>query len=293
MLRLEETELAAPNPGRIRVKVRACGINPADWALCRGLFAGDLPRGVGLEVSGTVDAVGESVKGFSVGDEVFGATDFAGAPLAGASDYAILHKFVKRPLALDPVKAAALPVAIESASLHLELLQAGPGNTILINGAGTIVGFFAVQLALQRGAKVIATAGHTFGERLRALGVPYTMYGDGMAERVLALNGKAPDIVLDTAPVSGVLPELVKIAGDPKHVLTISDFEAAQELGVLYSFGVTMPDNFKVPLAETAQMAAEGKFEIPISHTFPLTDWSQVLDISLSRKVGGKLVLLP
>lgn len=293
VLRMEETELAAPATGRLRVKVHACGINPADWALCRGLFAGKLPRGIGLEVSGTVDAVGEGVEGLGVGDEVLGATDFAGTPLAGASDYAILNKFVKRPLALDPVKAAALPIAVESASLHLEMMQAGPGKTILIHGAGTIVGFFAVQLALRRGAKVLATAGDTFGARLRTLGVPYTRYGAGMAERVLDLNGGAPDLILDTAPVSGVLPELVKIAGDPKRVMTISDFASAQKLGVRYSFGEAMPAAFKVPLAEVAELAAEGNFEVPISRTFALTDWREALDISLSNKAGGKLILLP
>src|SRR5271166_3877748 len=76
VLRLEETELAGPSPNRIRVRVHACGLNPADWALCRGLFAGNLPRGIGLDVSGTVDAAGEGVQDVSIGDEVLGAADF-------------------------------------------------------------------------------------------------------------------------------------------------------------------------------------------------------------------------
>jgi NADPH:quinone reductase-like Zn-dependent oxidoreductase len=90
VLRLEETELAGPGAKRVRVRVHACGLNPADWALCRGLFAGNLPRGIGLDVSGTVDAVGDGVQDVAVGDEVLGAVDFAGAPVAGASDLAIL-----------------------------------------------------------------------------------------------------------------------------------------------------------------------------------------------------------
>jgi NADPH:quinone reductase-like Zn-dependent oxidoreductase len=49
----------APDPGRIRVVVHACGLTPADWALCRGLFPGKLPRGIGIDVSGTVDALGD------------------------------------------------------------------------------------------------------------------------------------------------------------------------------------------------------------------------------------------
>ena len=91
VLRLDETEIPSPGLGRIRVRVQACGLNPADWALCRGLFAGTLPRGIGLDVSGVVDAVGDSVADVSIGDPVFGCADFVGYASAGASDYAILN----------------------------------------------------------------------------------------------------------------------------------------------------------------------------------------------------------
>jgi NADPH:quinone reductase-like Zn-dependent oxidoreductase len=85
VLHLEETVVPSPGPERLRVVVRACGLAPADWALCRGLFAGDLPRGIGIDVSGTVDALGEGVGGVAVGDLVFGTADWRGAPVAGAS----------------------------------------------------------------------------------------------------------------------------------------------------------------------------------------------------------------
>src|SRR3954465_6910216 len=61
VLRLEETTIPIPGPAGIRVRVHAGGLNPADWALCRGLFAGNLPRGIGLDVSGIVDSTGDSV----------------------------------------------------------------------------------------------------------------------------------------------------------------------------------------------------------------------------------------
>lgn len=83
VLRLEETTLPGPASQRIRVKVQACGLNPADWALCRGLFAGSLPRGIGLEVAGTVDAVGEEVTDVKVGQLVFGPVDFVNTSSAG------------------------------------------------------------------------------------------------------------------------------------------------------------------------------------------------------------------
>ena len=72
VLRPEEVAVPEPHAGQIRVRVHACGLNPAEWFLCRGLFAGDLPRGVSLAVSGTVDAVGAGV---SDGDDAQRAGD--------------------------------------------------------------------------------------------------------------------------------------------------------------------------------------------------------------------------
>ena len=292
VLRLEETELPSPGAKRIRVRVHACGLNPADWALCRGLFAGNLPRGIGLDVSGTVDALGEDVQDVAVGDEVLGPADFAGAPVAGASDYSILNYWTRRPFGLDPIQAAALPLAVETATRSIDNLRVGAGQTILIHGAGTAVGFAAVQIALMRGARVIATAGETFAERLRALGATVTSYGDGMVERVLAITGKSPDLILDAGPASAVLPALVKIAGDPLHVLTISDFAAAKELGVRSSFGEDATLRWDA-LGGFAQLAAEGKFTVPVGRTFPLDDWRAALDLSQSQRAHGKLILIP
>ena len=119
-----------------------------------------------------------------------------------------------------------------------------------------------------------------------------TPYGDGMVERVLQLAGESPDLILDTAPVSGALPALVRIAGDPKRVVTISDFAAAKELGVRSNIEEIRPIRYDV-LGEFAQLAADGKFTIPIARTFPLQDWRAALDVSQSQKARGKLILLP
>src|ERR1700722_1029365 len=76
VLPLEPVPVPDPGRGRIRVAVHACGLAPADWALCRGLFPGDLPRGIGLEVSGTVTAIA-GASDVAVGDLVLGTADFA------------------------------------------------------------------------------------------------------------------------------------------------------------------------------------------------------------------------
>jgi len=296
VLRLEQAAVPEPGLGRIRVAVRACGLAPADWALCRGLFAGQLPRGIGCDVAGTVDAIGHGVAGVAVGDRVFGTADYAGSASAGAADYAIMDHWFAVPDGLDLTAAAALPMALATASLHLTALGLTPGQTILINGAGATVGFAAVQIALARGMRVIATAGDTYAGRLRDLGAAVTGYGDGLAGRVTALSGGPVDLVLDTAPVGGALPELVEAAGgDPKRVLTISDVEAANRLGVRDTFHedpALLGGRFAA-FPEFAQLAAEGRFTVPVAAAFPLPDWRAALALSLSGHPRGKLLLLP
>ena len=288
VLRLEDAEPPQPGPGQIRVAVQTCGLNPADWALCGGLFAGHLPRGIGLEVSGTVDAVGDATTHVEIGDPVFGPAPFRG-PTAGASQQALLNIWFRRPPGLDAINAAALPMAVETAYRGLHELGVRTGTTVLVNGAGTTVGYAAVQIAVQKGARVIATAGETYADALRAVGAEVTTYGDGMAERVRAIAGGPVELVLDAAPVSNALPSLVGTVRAPEDVLTLSDFAAAEKLGVRVSFGNGTQRNDV--LGEYAQLASEGRFSIPVARTFPLEDWRTATELSQSGQPRGKVLL--
>jgi len=207
---------------------------------------------------------------------------------------------------LDMIQAASLTMAVETAYRYIDWLGVADGQTLLVNGGGTVIGFAAVQIGLMRGARVIATAGESQAERLRALGAIVTPYGEGMVERVRAIAG-APDLVFDTAPLNmrpdlgppgGVLPELVAIAGgDPKRVMTCGDFAGAAALGVRMGNEEAPggPDGTMLRydmLRRFAGLAAEGRFSIPIASTFPLTEWRKALDISLSGRAHGKLVLV-
>jgi hypothetical protein len=107
-------------------------------------------------------------------------------------------------------------MAVETAARSIDLLPLTAEQTLMVNGGGTVTGFAAVQIALLRGAHVIASAGETFADCLRALGAKVTPYGQGMVERVRELVGGAPDFALHTAQVKGTLPDLVRIVdGDP------------------------------------------------------------------------------
>ncbi|APR74686.1 Quinone oxidoreductase [Minicystis rosea] len=288
VLRLEEAPVPSPGANRIRVVVHACGLNPADWALCRRLYNMDLPRGIGIDVSGTVDAVGEGVTDVAVGDKVLGFADFANYPSAGASDVAVLDHWAKVPAGLDMNLAAALPMAAIIGHHALDALGVKSGQTLLIHGGGSMMGFSAVQIARARGIEVFTTAGSTYADKLRGFGATVTAYGDGMVERVKALG--PVDLVLDT--VGGALPDLIRIVdGDPKRVLSIADRSALQ-LGVRGNYDAGLPLRYET-FGEMAQAAAAGKFSIPIARTFPLEQWREAMEISMSGKASGKLLLLP
>lgn len=291
VLRLEEAEPPQPAPGQVRVAVEVCTLNPADLALCRGLYPGDLPRGIGLEVAGTVDAIGDDVTGVRLGDAVFGPAPFTG-PTAGAAGHAVLDIWFPRPAALDPAAAAALPMAVETAQLGLDLLAVTPDTTLLVSGGGATTGFAAVQLARRTGARVLTTAGPTHAEALRATGAEVTPYGTGMADRVRELAGGPVDLVLDVSPPDdATIPELLRTVTDPRHVLTISNLAAARERGARDAFTERPRSRRYEVIGECAQLAAEGRFGIPIAHVFPLTDWREAVELGQSPRPGGKIVL--
>ncbi|MBL6852291.1 MAG: zinc-binding dehydrogenase [Alphaproteobacteria bacterium] len=101
------------------------------------------------------------------------------------------------------------------------------------------------------------------------------------------------------APVVSALPDLIKIAGgDPHHVITCGDFQNASALGVRTGLGeeATGPGGTQTRwdvLGEFAQLAGEGRFAVPIASTYPPEKWREALDISLSGRAHGKLVILP
>jgi NADPH:quinone reductase-like Zn-dependent oxidoreductase len=298
VLREESVEIPDPPAERVRVRVVATGLNPADWELCRGFLPGSLPRGIGSDVAGTIDAVGKGVTDVAIGDLVFGSADFAGQSSGGAADVAILRSWFRVPKGLDPVLAATLPMVVTTAVWTLDAMGIHSGQTLLVHGAGGMVGYAAVQVALRRGARVIATAGPTFTPDLEGFGALVTPYGEGMASRVRQLAGGDVDLVLDAPRSSeGTLPDLVALTGgDPKRVVTISNHDEARRLGVRVNLdellaGGQFPDSGI--LNEYAELAAGGLFTLPLAHTYPLGGWREAMELSVSGRPRGKLVLLP
>ena len=249
-------------------------------------MGGDLPKRTGQEVAGIVDKLGDGVTGIDVGEAVFGGAAGGG----GAAQYALVENYARVPASLDFVGAAALPVAVETAVRTLDVLGVSGGQTIVINGASGSVGIAAVQCALARGARVIGTASEANQDYVREFGAEPTTYGEGLVERVRALAGDGVDRALDAAG-GGALPALVELTGSPERVVTIADYQGAQETGVPFSGGMG-PERAWHALADAAELIEAGRFRLPVAQTFPLSEIAEAHRISQGGHPRGKLVLI-
>jgi NADPH:quinone reductase-like Zn-dependent oxidoreductase len=275
-----------PGSGQVRIAVRAAGINPSDWKKRKGLMDGELPQTLGYEAAGVVDELGEGVADVAVGDRVFGFS----AEGAAQAELAVLSHYAPIPPSLGFAGAAALPTAVETATRALDQLGVVSGTTVLINGASGSVGSAAVQLARVRGARVIGTASPSNHEYLRSLGAESVAYGEGLVERVRALAPDGVDLALDVAG-SGVLTELIELAGGAEHVITVADFGGAREYGVTFSSGDAAGRAVHA-LATIGELIEAGRFSLPVAQTYPLAEIAEAHRVSESGQVRGKLVLL-
>jgi len=121
----------------------------------------------------------------------------------------------------------------------------------------------------------------------------YGAPGDVLHLETVPVPDPGPGRIRVAVHACGCLPDLVRIAGgDPKRVLTISDFAAAAELGVRDTFHEDRSNRVEA-LPEFGQLAADGAFTVPIAATFPLDEWKTALEISQTGHARGKLLLLP
>ena len=287
VLEIAEVPDPHPGPGQVRIVVHAAGINATEWKLRKGLldFGAGLPQTTGRDVAGVVDEVGAGVTDVAVGDRVFGVSDDG----AGAAELALLTHRAPIPASLGFVDAAALPVALETATRSLDQLGVGAGITLLINGAAGGIGSTAVQLAVARGARVIGTASTANHDYLRLLGAEPVTYGEGMVERVRTLAPDGVDAALDVAG-SGVLPELIDLAGGPQNVVTLADIDGAKQHEVRFSNG--FQGHAFHALAAIGALVEAGLFWLPVERTYPLDEIAQAHRVSEHGHVRGRLVLV-
>jgi len=286
---LEWAEAPDPHagPGQIRIAVRAASVNAIDRKVLTGMRSGGKPMVgpgyLGYDAAGVVDEVGEGVTGVAVGDDVFGNGRHTQA------EYAVLDSWAAKPPPIDWAVAAAAGVSGETAERGLRLLDVKAGDTLFVDGGAGGVGAVAVQVAVARGARVIASASEGNQDYLREIGAIPVRYGDGVANRVRNAAGGSIDAVFD---VVGQTPvgELISLVSNPAKVVTIANFAAA-EAGVRVTGGGA---DSRAPeaLDEVADLLVQNKIVIKVQ-TFPFERAAEAYRISLTGHLRGKLVLIP
>ena len=293
VLELRDVPEPHAGPGEIRIRVAAVGLNPMDPAFAAmpelaARFNIALPSGFGYDFAGSVDEVGDSADGFTVGDRVYGgvmeraAADFVVMKTPIGADEALFHT----PGDLSDEVASTLGVAGATASAALAALNLGPADRVLVGGAAGGVGVLVVQLARLAGATVIGTASESTFPFLRDLGAEPVAYGAGLDDRVRV---SAPDGItaaidlfgtetIETALALGIAPDrIVAIAAGPNP-----------PGGARAVFGNdAQPD--AVPQIAAAIVAQE--LTLPIAARFPIEQIREAAALQASRHVHGKIVV--
>lgn len=295
VLEIVEREDPEPGPGQVRLAVRAASVNPIDWKLRSGAMASSdaPPRPViaGVDVAGTVEAVGEGVTAFGVGDDVLGHASggaYAEKALASAAG------LTARPAGVSWDIAGSLPVVVTTAYRGLALLGLGEGEdtagkVLVVTGASGGVGVVATQLAVARGATVVGSASGRHQDDVAALGATPVVYGEGFADRVRAAADHV-DVAFDTAGKDD-LRDLVALTGSADRVLTIADYPGAQEHGVRFSSGGE--GDVEGALADFVGHLASGDYRAPEVVVYPLEQAARAQEDNRTGAVSGKLVLTP
>jgi NADPH:quinone reductase-like Zn-dependent oxidoreductase len=297
VLELGEAEIPQPLPTEIRVRVGAAGVNPVDWKTRAGAgvaaVIGPPPFTVGWDVAGTVDAVGNGVTRFAVGDAVFGMPWFP-RQARGYAEFVTgpARHFAHRPAGLSEVEAAGLSLAgLTAWQCLVDIAAVQPGQRVLVHAAAGGVGHLAVQIAKARGAYVIGTASGSKHNLLHDLGIDEAV--DYRAEEFEKAVDPV-DLVLDL--IGGdVSTRSLDILHPEGRLICVPSTAAADALAAAADRGLRATSMLVEPdgngLDELARLVDDRRLRVLVAETFPLERASHAHRAGELGHTTGKLVL--
>jgi NADPH:quinone reductase-like Zn-dependent oxidoreductase len=298
---IDELPIPEPGEGQLRVRVQAAGVNPADVGMASGgakdFMPTTFPLVPGLDLAGTIDAVGAGVDTFRVGDPVFGSH---GKRVVGEGTFAEFvvasaGSIARRPDSIDATLAAALPLVGSSALQIMEAAGPQEGDVVVVIGATGGVGTVVLQLLRAAGASSIAVAraaNHAYARELGAsMSIDYATDDVVAAVRATHPDGIATvvDLVGDHALNSG-LAELIRDGG---RLVSLRGGADADALGARGVVGTNIITNVTSDaLARLAELVEKGAVRIPELRAFALGDAGRALEEVGGSHVRGKLVIV-
>ena len=292
VLEVRDVEDPVAGPGQVLVAVKAAGINPGEIAIREGRlherWPATFPSGQGSDLAGVVQATGDGVSAFAMGDEVLGWTE----ERASQAELVVVpaDQLTAKPASVPWEVAGSLFVAALAAYASVQAVAPQAGETVVVSAAAGGVGSVAVQLARRTGARVIGLASERNHDWLRRHDIVPVTYGDGQADRIRAAAPGRIDAFVDTFG-GGYVDLAVELDVAPQRINTIIDFDAVARLGV-QAQGTHAIATASV-LAEITGLVADGSLEIPIARTFPLDQVRDAYTELAERHTHGKIVLLP
>ncbi|WP_433037711.1 NADP-dependent oxidoreductase [Actinomycetospora sp. CA-053990] len=298
VLRYEDVEQPVPGPGEVRVRVAATTFNLVDDGIRGGYLQGPfpvaLPHTPGIEVSGTVDALGDGVEGLSPGAEVVGFLPMVADGAAAEYVVAPAEGLTRAPSGVELTDAAALPmVGLTAWQALVDDAKLTAGQRVLINGAGGAVGGYAVQLAKHAGAHVIAVGSPRSSAGLRAAGADEVV--DHTTTEVTAAVTDPVDVVLNLASIAPAeLSALVGLVRDGGVVVnTVPGTPApADEARGVRAIDVFVRNDAE-QLAHLVALVEAGDLRIDVARRVPLAELAGVHAEADAGTLRGKVVVVP
>jgi len=309
-LKYEDVEVPDPGPGQARVKLAASGVNFIDVYQRTGTYPGELPRTLGLEGAGEVDAVGDGVEDVSVGDHVA----FAMAP-GSYAEYVVVPVEKLVPFNVTMVEArVAAAIMLQGMTAHYlthSTYDLQEGQTALVHAAAGGVGLLLCQMAKMRGARVIGTAGTeekaALAKEAGADEVILYTEKDFVAETNRLTDNEGVHVVYDSVgktTFEGGLDVLrprgyMVLFGGSSGQVPPFDLQVLNQKGGLF---VTRPSLAQYTAnREELLWRAESLFSwigqnnlsVRIGGAYSLADAAQAHEDLENRKTTGKLILIP
>ena len=296
VLRYEDVEQPAPGAGQALIRVAATSFNGVDGNIRAGFMQGPipvtLPHTPGIDVSGTVAALGAGVAGFQVGDRVIGFLPMAEDGAAAEYVVAPAGILAPAPTSVPLVDAAALPiVGLTAWQALFDHAKLAAGQRVLINGAGGAVGGYAVQLAKNAGAYVIATAGPHSSDRAKAAGADEVI--DHTTTAVMSATASV-DVALNLAPIApaqlGELLNLVRAGGVLVNTTVWMPAPSDEQRGVR---GVDLfVRSDAAQLAHLVTLVDSGRLLVDVAQRVPLAELPAVHARAAAGALHGKAVIV-
>jgi NADPH:quinone reductase-like Zn-dependent oxidoreductase len=293
VLRLEDAPRPEPKEDQVLIRVIATGVNPVDAHVRTGksakFFGTTLPFIPGYDIAGIVEKAGTKISKLKVGDQVYAYVSLNEG--GGYAEYAVATEVeaAPKPKSLTFESAAAVPLAALTAwQALIDAAKLSPGQTVLIHGGSGGVGSFAIQIAKERGAKVIATESTANQDFLKQLGADVAIdYTKAKFEDI----AKDVDVVLDTvgkdtlARSYGVVKKggfLVSIVGQPD--------QAQLDRYQIQGARILVKPNAD-ELVEIGRLIDAKKIIPVVSQVLPLAESAKAQEQIATRHTRGKIVL--